>query len=76
METEVELQSGYLTGTKPRAARNQREGGRIQSIQTLPTIHSLVCVCVCVSVNWIRNTSYKAAVHPEHQHSTEYLHLV
>ena len=51
METERELQSGYLTGTEPTAAkRPKREGEGIQSIHTLPTICSLMCVCVCVSL--------------------------
>lgn len=31
------------------------------------SINTFLCVCV----NWIRNMSYKAAVHPGHQHSTQ-----
>ncbi len=49
MEMEGELQSGYLTGTKPIAARRPKGGGEFnQYTLSLQSAPSRTCVCVCV----------------------------
>lgn len=76
METEGELQSGYLTGTKPTAARRPK-GGVGDSINTHSPNNLLphVQVFVCASAERMRTASCKAAIHLGHQHNREPLHF-